>query len=208
MRLKNIMILTTAAIICTQLLIACVAPAAAQRRGTRKRTGRPPAKVQAQSPQPIAPQMTDEEIEIEQELKLLSPLPASSKAAVRLAIEGLDRYVRLYRIRGYDEHFGDREETKQLDKLMATAYAALPENSLLRRIINACWEAIINTHTIEFYYRCRCGDDKVLALVQKYKLEGVAGVFLSDEIFKGTVELLALSTALARDAGIMSVPVQ
>jgi hypothetical protein len=89
-------------------------------------------------------------------------MPASSKAAVRLAIEGLDRYVRLYRIRGYDEHFGYREETEQLDKLMATAYAALPENSLLRRIIKACWEAIINTHAIEFYYRCQCGDDKVL----------------------------------------------
>jgi hypothetical protein len=211
------MILTTAAIICTQLLIACVAPAAAQRRGTRKRTGKPPAQVQAQPPQPTAPQMTEEEIAIEQELRLLSPLPASSKAAVRLAIEGLDRYVRLYRIRGYDENWVFSDEAKNLDALLKDAYAALPQKSFLQRVpqesylrqvLIRCAQAIIDARRAELFYRCRCENDKLLALVTKYQLEGVAGVWLGDEIFKVAVELLAYADALARRAGIMSVPLQ
>lgn len=192
----------------TTLVCAGVTPAGAQRRGTRKRTGTPPAKVQAQPPQPIAPQKTEEEIAIEQELTLLSPMTAASKAAVRVGLAGLDRYVRLYQVRGYDENWTYSDEPAKLDKLLTNAYAALPQESYLRQVIILCVQATIDVRSAEFYYRCRCGDDKLLALVAKYKLEGMAGVLLGNEIFKAAVDLLNYATALAQRAGIMSILVQ
>lgn len=180
---------------------------AAQRRNTRARRTRPPQTKQQPTPTPTPepPQKTQDEIAVEEEVKMLSNLSAAEKAAVRAAVEGLDRALRLWELKGYDEKWPYRVDTALEEQRIKTVSAALQESSMMRKLITGAWKTIGDAHMAETAYinGGSVYDDILLRMIDKYKLRGIPGAQVPRRIYENAADFTSFAASLAIRAGIM-----
>lgn len=184
------------------LAMSATTPAYAQQRNKRKRSAQ--ARRQTPPPQPTPPQKTQDELLLEQELAKLSGLTPENKTIVRETLESIDRVLRIYDLRGYDQYFLEIKEVKKAQALINKANEILPETSF-KNLMNFTWVAFLDTWTAESNRRTGYDNDELLKLVDRYKLQGVAGVFIADKIFEQANTAFAYAIILAQRAEILSI---
>lgn len=184
-----------------------VDPAVAQQRSTRPRRTRP-AQTKRQprvTPTPKPPLESEAELAAEQEVALLFNLSAGDKATVLAAIKGLDRTLRLWELKGYDERWVYRTDTFIAEQRVKAATAALPESSMTRRLLTGAWQTITDARTAEqAYYRGgSVYDDILLKIIDKYRLRGVTGAEVPRTIYQRAADMLSSAAEFAMRAGII-----
>jgi hypothetical protein len=195
------------------LLIGSVVPA--QKRGARRKPARPAQSRVTPQPSPQAtpqppPEKTGDELLIERERQTLSTLSAADKAAVREAIESMNRTLRRLQVSGYNKYFLQQPETDQTDALVRRAVGVLPP-SVLKQLLAYAWRAILDSNTADFYFReglleSPSGTDKFIEIADRYKLKGVPSALVGERILKMAAEGLGFVNTLAQQTGIMPIP--
>lgn len=193
---KNLIALVIAVAICNLLLGSIVV---GQKRSRGRRTT--PSTSAQPTPTP-APQKSKEQEIYEKDIAILSNLSAEDKETVRQALDALTHTLRERDLMGYDDHFLSKPETTKTEGLIVKAAGLVP-NTMFNKALSIAWRAALNSHMADFYYRMRLSDD-LLKLVDLYKLDGVAGVSVGDEIHKISIHSLKLVYAEAQFAGIVS----
>jgi hypothetical protein len=200
MREMSIKLLTLMfAVVVCGLVLGTVADG--QTRGRRKRPTPAPT-VPTQRPQP--PPKSEAELLFEKDVSSLTAMSSEDKLTVRAALEGLERIVRKRELLGFNERFIYQSETQKVEELLDKAVKVLPE-TVFRKIITDTWRAIFDSWQADNAYRNRYAD-KLLEIVDRYKLDGVAGVLVGDEIHKIASDRLTLAFTEAMLAGIVPIP--
>ncbi len=179
----------------------------AQRRGTRRgraRTSQP----QVKAPLPTLPRKSETELRFEREVASVSAFSADTKEAARAALEGLNRLLRVRRLRGYYKHYLISEDTEQVQKLIQQVEQKMPQQSVLRLLIVEVWNGLADAHLAETYYRGNFNDDKLLQIVDRYKLGDMPASLIGDKVISITADRLLLALDIARKAGIMQTSEQ
>jgi hypothetical protein len=184
--------------------LTCIASnAQAQKRGRRSnRTRAPQAKVQP-PPQPAPPQKSQDIIEAEKELTALTSLSADDKAAVREALEVMDRKARIYKLRGYDKSFLIRLELEKVQDKIDKAFAVLPPGRF-KTVFEISWNALLEAWIADDAYMKNYRDDKLLELIEKYKIDrDEPAVLIGRRILERAIDGITLLTQTAIMTGIM-----
>jgi hypothetical protein len=176
----------------------------------RGRTSRPrqdkvqpsPQPSPTSTPSPPPPQKSEVELLIEKDLVTLSTMTAEQKASVRAAIEALDRNVRIYELRGYDSTFLIGLEMDGVEKVVLKGISGLPE-STLKNLLTNTWINLLDAWSADNYYRRRHGDDKFLALIDRYKLRGQPAYLIGTRILERASGRLALAKRIAEQIGVI-----
>jgi hypothetical protein len=200
-----------ATLIAAVLLLSLDTPA--QRKAAHRKSTRPAqSRVQPQpspqpQPTPDPPKKTDDELLVEHERQILSTLSTSDKAAVRDALESMNRTLRRLQVGGYNKYLLEQDETKQTEALVNRAVEVLPA-SVFKNLIAYSWRAMLESHTADFYYReglleSPSGADKFIEIVDRYKLKGVPSALVGERILGMADKGLELANMLAQQADIM-----
>jgi hypothetical protein len=197
--------ITVTILIMLLLCLMCSIPLAqTQKRSPRKRART--TQVRIQRPQPSQPAPTNEKSDmqriLEQEVPKLSALSSEDKAVIRTAIETLNRQLRIYQLRGFDDALLVKLQFEKMQEKIDSAIDALPDGPS-KFLLTQAAGGLLDAWDADNAYLHHL-DDRLLKLIDKYNLNGEPATLIGTYIIERKAMIaMNLLIIITERAGIM-----
>lgn len=158
-----------------------------------------PAPSPTPNPTPALTPSQERDIAIGKEIEDLVKLSESDKATVRASIESLERTIRIAKLGGFSVFDASAQK---VENILTTAKATLPDGYLSGTMVGA-WTALLDADMATSLVHDRIVGDKLLSLIDKYKLGDVPAYSVGPKILNIAERRLHVVVSIAQRAGII-----